>query len=53
MASIPPGDPSRDITHPSEPGEPRARPPRRDRARLASALTILAALIVVLLIVLL
>ena len=52
MASIPPGDPSRDVIHPHDPDEPG---PSRDGrgAGLTIALTILAGLIVVLLIVLL
>jgi hypothetical protein len=53
MASIPPGDPHRDITHPSEPGEPRGRRAGGDRGGPVLALTILAVLIVVVIIVLL
>jgi hypothetical protein len=53
MASIPPGDPHRDIAQPAEPTRPRAGRDDHNRAGLATALTIVAALIVVLLIVLL
>jgi len=52
MASIPPGGPGRDVMHPREPGE-RAPGGDGNRAGLTTALTILAGLIVVLLIVLL
>jgi hypothetical protein len=53
MASIPPGDPSRDVVHPADrdPERDRARRPRRDAT--VPVVTFVLAAIVVLLIVLL
>ncbi len=53
MAAIPPGDPRREILRPAEPGEPAPRPDARNRGVTPAILTVLAAALVVLLIVLL
>jgi hypothetical protein len=53
MAAMPPGDPRRDVVHPHESAEPAPARDGSNRAGLTTGLTILAALIVVLLIVLL